>query len=162
MVVRAHRSVLSGFSIALALFCSAVFATANADSVPSYVKEACSIGDGTVLGQNTASKFAHLPGVYTGDWDGQLDSTLIIVDVDDNGRAESFYAYGTYSGWNIHQPGCRGVFGEVSGDSITYKGRRTITYRVNSPNELRGTYDFGSGFSRGTFSKLTSHPWQGK
>lgn len=138
-------------------------ATVSAQDVPQYVLDACEVEQGLVIGSDTPERYAHLPGVYTGTWDKVLDSAVIVTNVRDDDSVEFYYAWNTYDGWNITRPGCSNRTGEIDDDVMEFDGSRaTISYTIQDSGELRGAYKTRNGTSRGTFTKLASHPWTGQ
>ena len=137
-------------------------ATAFAQNVPQYVLDACEVEQGLVIGSDTPERYAHLPGVYTGSWDRVLDSAIIVANVRDDDTVEFYYAWNTYDGWNITRPGCSNRTGTIDDDVLEFKGRATVSYTLQDGGELRGSYRTRNGTSRGTFTKLATHPWTGQ
>ena len=121
----------------------------------------CDLAAGTTLGAETAPEYAHLPGVYDGKWSNALSSALVIVDVNAEGKVRAYYAHDRYFEWNIDRAGCRDWIGTLEESTIRFKGRRaTVIYEVAESGELEGTFSTDRFTNRGTFTRVTNHPWR--
>jgi len=90
-------------------------------------------------------------GKWTGDDGSTLKSALVVTEVTDSGRALAFYVWGKQPAWRINKTGCDPKIGTMKGDTLTFKGRATITYEFGEDGKASAVYKTKRGKTRGKF-----------
>jgi peptidoglycan hydrolase-like protein with peptidoglycan-binding domain len=107
-----------------------------------------------------------LTGIYTGQWrresDGfQLNHTLVVTEVTEDGKATVLYAYGTAPTFRIHRPDCFRVEAKLENGVLTVPLPRGATafYKVGENGSFSATYRSPNGETPGDLSLVTPGPY---
>ena len=98
----------------------------------------------TSPGANVPADRARFAGAWTGVWDGDVCSTLVVEDVFANGVARVVYSRGTSEALNIRQPGSWRATGRIADGVLRFTlptvARPDFEYRYRSDGDtLSGT-----------------------
>lgn len=108
----------------------------------------------TPPGPDVPEHFGKFSDTYDGMWDGKLSSLLVVQEIDADGTARGYYAWGHYPDWSFNEPGCQPFVGKISRNRLSFSMQTTgLTFAMIEGPSLDGTLSRGGAFTLGKFNK---------
>ena len=99
-------------------------------------------------------------GQWTGKWDGQQDTVLVVEEIR-GGEAQVLVGWAAAPALGLESPGYARYRGEFAGDALVVRTFRlvppaTLTYRMRPDGNLDARFERGSATSQATLTRVRS------